>query len=194
MSVATPFKGGNHQAGLIAFQPQAARDAKFITHAASDVLAHVLEGRGRLRLGDTEMALEPGSVCHIPANTAHDFVAEGDAPLLLFYANVAYTWAAAPDARRVRFGADHGSATLANLQHDGRASLQIVGPGNLVFLVKGAAQTIKDRIAAAPFRLALMELAMAEAKDQAWPGVTVAPLAYEWPADQREAMRAMESQ
>ena len=169
MSVATPFTGGNHQAGLIAFQPQAARDAKFITHAASDVLAHVLEGRGRLRLGETEMALEPGSVCHIPANTA-------------------------PDARRVRFGADHGSATLANLQHDGRASLQVVGPGNLVFLVKGAAQTIKDRIAAAPFRLALMELATAEAKDQAWPGVTVAPLAFEWPADRREAMRAMESQ
>ena len=66
------------------------------------------------------------------------------------YANVAYTWAAAPDAGRVRFGADHGSATLANLQRDGRASLQIAAPGNLVFLVKGTARTLKDRIAAAP--------------------------------------------
>ena len=46
----------------------------------------MLEGRGRLRLGEAEIALEPGSVCHIPANTAHDFVAEGDAPLVLFYA------------------------------------------------------------------------------------------------------------
>jgi hypothetical protein len=108
------------------------------------------------------------------------------------YPNVAYTWAAAPDVGRVRFGADHGSATLANLQRDGRASLQIVAPGNLVFLVKGTARTLKDRIAAAPFRMALMELAVAEAKDQSWPGVTVAPLSYEWPADQREAMLRME--
>jgi quercetin dioxygenase-like cupin family protein len=86
MHVATAFKGGNYQAGLIAFQPRLAPDDKFITHTASDVLAHVLEGRGRLRLSETEFALEPGSVCHIPANTAHDFVAEGDTPLLLFYA------------------------------------------------------------------------------------------------------------
>ena len=86
MRVATPFKGGNYQAGLIAFQPRAALDDKFITHAASDVIAHVLEGRGRLRLSETEFALEPGSVCRIPANTAHDFVAEGDAPMVLFYA------------------------------------------------------------------------------------------------------------
>jgi Pyridoxamine 5'-phosphate oxidase len=108
------------------------------------------------------------------------------------YPNLAYTWAAAPDARRVRFGADHGSATLANLQRDGRASLQFVGPGNLAFLVKGAARTIKDRIAAAPFRIALMEIVVAEAKDQSWPGVTVSPLTYEWPADRREAMLEME--
>ena len=86
MRVATPFRGGNYQAGLIVFQPQTAPDDEFITHAASDVVAHVLEGQGRLRLGEAEIALEPGSVCHIPANTAHDFVAEGDAPLVLFYA------------------------------------------------------------------------------------------------------------
>lgn len=108
------------------------------------------------------------------------------------FANVAYTWAAAPDARRVRFGADHGSATLANLQRDGRAALQIVAAGNLAFLVKGPARTIKERIAAAPFRIALMEMEVVEAKDQAWPGVTVAPLAYQWPPEQREAMLAME--
>ena len=117
------------------------------------------------------------------------------------FPNAAYTWAAAPDARRVRFGADHGSATLANLQRDGqapnwgyrgRAALEIVGPGNLVFLVKGAARPLKDRIAAAPFRIMLMEIAVAEVKDQAWPSVTVAPLAYEWPKEHREAMQAME--
>ena len=108
------------------------------------------------------------------------------------YPNAAYTWAAAPDARRVRFGADQGSATLANLQRDGRASLQIVAPGNGVFLVKGTTRILKDRLTAAPFRIALMEMAVAEARDQSWPGVTVTPLAYEWPADQREAMLMME--
>jgi pyridoxamine 5'-phosphate oxidase-like protein len=108
------------------------------------------------------------------------------------YPNVAYTWAAAPDTHRVRFGADHGSATLANLQRDGRAALAIIASGNLVFLVKGAARLLKDRIAAAPFRIALMEMAVTEAKDQAWPGVIVSPLAYDWPVDQREAMLKME--
>jgi len=116
------------------------------------------------------------------------------------FPNVAYTWAAAPDARRIRFGADHGSATLANLQRHGRAALQIaacappseVGPENLVFLVKGTTRMLRERIAAAPFRIALMEMVVTETKDQSWPGVIVAPLAYEWPADQREAMRAME--
>ncbi len=116
------------------------------------------------------------------------------------FPNVAYTWAAAPDARRVRFGADHGSATLANLQRDGRAALQIaacappsgVGSENLVFLLKGTTRMLRERIAAAPFRIALMEMVVTETKDQSWPGVIVAPLAYEWPADRREAMRAME--
>ena len=108
------------------------------------------------------------------------------------FPNVAYTWAAAPDARRIRFGADHGSATLANLQRDGRAALEFVGPGNLVFLVKGTTRMLQERIAAAPFRIALIEMVVTETKDQSWPGVIVAPLAYEWPEDQREAMRAME--
>ncbi len=125
-------------------------------------------------------------------------VLRAGAPALLLttgedgYPNVAYTWAAAPDASHVRFGADHGSATLANLQRDGRASLEVTGHGNLVYLVKGTARSVKDRIAAAPFRIALMEMTVAEAKDQSWPGVTVTPLAYEWPADQREAMLKME--
>jgi quercetin dioxygenase-like cupin family protein len=91
MRVATPFRGRNYQAGLVAFEPRATSDDKFITHVASDVLAHVLEGRGRLRLSESETALELGSVCHILANTAHDFVAEGDAPLVLFYAVIDHT-------------------------------------------------------------------------------------------------------
>ncbi len=120
------------------------------------------------------------------------------APVLLLtvgedgFSNVAYTWAAAPDAERVRFGADHGSTTLANLQRDGRAALEIAASGNLVYLVKGVTRTILDRIAAAPFRIALMEMVVSEVKDQSWPGVTVVPLGYDWPEDKREAMLKME--
>lgn len=108
------------------------------------------------------------------------------------YSNVAYGWIAAPEVKRVRFGADHGSATLANLQRDGRAALQIVGSDNLVFLVKGTARQIRERIAAAPMKIALWELRVLEAKDQSWPGVVPTPLAFEWPAEQREAMLKME--
>jgi quercetin dioxygenase-like cupin family protein len=86
MSAITPFRGEGYQAGLVAFRPLPAPDDEFIRHAASDVIAHVLDGRGRLRLSHSEIDLEPGMLCHIPAGTAHDFVAEGHSPLLLFYA------------------------------------------------------------------------------------------------------------
>jgi hypothetical protein len=133
---------------------------------------------------------------HLP-DKLFDYLRAG-APILLLtigedgFPNVAFTWAIAPDAHRVRFGADHGSVTLANLQREGRAALQIIGPTNLLFLVKGSARLIKERIAAAPFRIALMESALTEVKDQSFPGVNVAPLGYEWYADRREAMLAME--
>jgi len=51
------------------------------------------------------------------------------------FPNAAYTWAIAPAATTVRFGADYGSATLTNLEREQRASLQIIGQGNLVFLI-----------------------------------------------------------
>jgi len=86
MSAITPFRGEGYRAGLVSFQPLAAPDDRFITHAASDVIAHVLEGQGRLRLNHSEVDLEPDMLCHIPAGVAHDFVAEGHAPMLLFYA------------------------------------------------------------------------------------------------------------
>jgi hypothetical protein len=37
-----------------------------------------------------------------------------------------------------------------------------------------------------------MALNVSEVKDQSWPGVTVQPLGYQWPPEQREAMLAVE--
>ncbi len=122
----------------------------------------------------------------------------GGAPALMLsvgvngYPHAAYTWAAAPDPHRVRFGVDRGTTTSDNLHRNERAALQIIGPRGRLFIVKGPARLIKDEIAAAPFGLSMMELAVVEVKDQAWAGVTVAPLAYEWADGQRQTMPATE--
>ncbi len=108
------------------------------------------------------------------------------------FPNTAYTWVVAPDTVTIRFGADYGSTTLANLQREQRASLQIIGQGNLVYLIKGAVRQIKPQIEAAPFKIAMMALEISKAKDQSWPGVSVQPLAYEWSTDQQAEMLAME--
>jgi hypothetical protein len=78
------------------------------------------------------------------------------------------------------------------LEREQRAALQIINQENLIFLIKGAAVPVKLQLEAAPFKIALWALAVREVKDQAWPGVTVQPLGYEWPLEQREAMLAME--
>lgn len=124
---------------------------------------------------------------------------KGGAPAVLLtagadgYVSTAFTWAAAVDARRIRFGVDDGSSSLNNIRRGGQAALQLMGPNNLAFLVKGTAQRLKDRVAAAaPAPMMLFELQVAGAKDQAWPGVTVSPLAFEWPADKRAALEKME--
>ncbi len=88
MSAVTPFNFWNYQAGLVLFQPGQERDDKWITHTDAEVLCYVLEGQGRLRLQDEESTLTPGAICHIAGNTPHDFVAEGEAPLLMFYVTI----------------------------------------------------------------------------------------------------------
>jgi hypothetical protein len=109
------------------------------------------------------------------------------------YPTTAFTWAAAPDAKCIRFGVDDGSSSLDNIRRSGQAALQVLGPNNLAFLVKGTARRIKDRVAAAaPAPMMLFEMQVVGAKDQAWPGVTVSPLAFEWPADKRAALEKME--
>ncbi|HLW61342.1 MAG TPA: pyridoxamine 5'-phosphate oxidase family protein [bacterium] len=108
------------------------------------------------------------------------------------WGHAAMTWAAADDPQRVRFGVDHGSATLANLERDGRAALQIIGTDNILALIKGRARVRRARIAAAPFPMALWEIAVTEVKDQSWGPVVVAPLAYEWIGPEAATLRRIE--
>lgn len=122
------------------------------------------------------------------------------------WGHAAMTWAVAlapargaPAAARprapiwgVRFIADRGSATEANLARTGKAALQVIGRDDLVALIKGPARECRGRVAASPFAMAMWELAVAEIKDQAWPPVAVAPLAYEWRGPDAGALRAIE--
>ncbi len=109
------------------------------------------------------------------------------------YATSAYTWALAIDDKRLRFAVDVGGSSMTNLQRSGQASVQVIGPGDVSFLVKGKSRQVKDRIeAAAPYSIMIWEMDVMGAKDQSWTGVSTTALMYEWPAEQRDAMLAME--
>jgi Pyridoxamine 5'-phosphate oxidase len=108
------------------------------------------------------------------------------------WGHAAMTWAVAVAPDRVRFGVDHGSTTLANLERDGKAALQVIGPENILALIKGPARMRGARIAAAPFPIAMWEMAVAEVKDQSWGPVVVSPLTYGWTGPQADALRQVE--
>lgn len=109
------------------------------------------------------------------------------------WATSAYTWIVALDADRARFAVDEGGSTMVNLERAGQATLQVIGQGDISFIVKGRARRLEAKLdAAAPYVIQLWELEVAGAKDQSWPGVTTSALTYVWPAEQREAMLEME--
>ncbi|MCL0044572.1 pyridoxamine 5'-phosphate oxidase family protein [Dehalococcoidia bacterium] len=96
--------------------------------------------------------------------------------------NAVVTWAATNDVHVIRFGVDLGTATLKNIQRDGKVSLQIIGPDNVLFLVKGVARLVKDRLESIPppHLMCMMEICLVTIKDQSWIGVVVSPLDYQW--------------
>lgn len=71
--------------GLISFRPRRGSDPTQINHPDKDVICHVLRGRGRLRIHGKKISLEPGTICHIPKGTPHDFAAGKTRELVLFY-------------------------------------------------------------------------------------------------------------
>jgi mannose-6-phosphate isomerase-like protein (cupin superfamily) len=72
-------------AGLIEFRPRRDSDPRQINHRDKDVVCHVLKGRGRLRVDRRRILLRPGTICHIPKGTSHDFAAGKKRELVLFY-------------------------------------------------------------------------------------------------------------
>ncbi|MBI3001417.1 MAG: cupin domain-containing protein [Deltaproteobacteria bacterium] len=71
--------------GLISFRPRKDSDPKQIKHRDKDVLCHVVRGSGRLRVNGRRISLKPGTICHIPRGTPHDFAAGRKRELVLFY-------------------------------------------------------------------------------------------------------------
>ncbi len=109
------------------------------------------------------------------------------------YATSAYTWVVSLDKKRLRFGVDYGGSAMANIQRTSQVSLQIIGPGDVSYLIKGKSRQIKDRIdASEPASIMMFEMEVMGTKDQSWAGVSTTALMYQWPAEQREAMLRME--
>ncbi|HEY7712978.1 MAG TPA: cupin domain-containing protein [Candidatus Binatia bacterium] len=71
--------------GLIVFRSTKNSSPKQIKHADKDVVCHVVKGSGRLRVNGKRSSLRPGTICHIPKGTPHDFAAGTKGDLVLFY-------------------------------------------------------------------------------------------------------------
>ena len=140
--------------------------------------------------------MSPAITTKLPANLLK-YLAEGSPGILATrdeagWPHLVMTWIVARDERTVRFIADHNTTTSSNLERDNRASLQVIGPDNILFLIKGYSQHIRDRVSAASFAMMMMEMAVTEVKDQSWPIVEVSPLSYIWLSDKKHELAAME--
>ena len=62
----------------------------------------------------------------------------------------------------------------------------------MLFLIKGQAHFISDPIEMASLSVLIAEMSEMQIKDQSWKGVSVTPLAYQWPAGQSKRMEKME--
>jgi mannose-6-phosphate isomerase-like protein (cupin superfamily) len=79
------FEQKQFTSGLIAFKPANKANPKQISHDDQDVICQVLQGSGRLRIDGRRVRLAPGTLCHIPKRTPHDFAAARSEELVLFY-------------------------------------------------------------------------------------------------------------
>ena len=79
------FEQKQFTGGLIAFKPSKRANPKQISHDNQDVICQVLQGSGRLQVDGRRIRLGPGTLCHIPKRTPHDFAAARSGELVLFY-------------------------------------------------------------------------------------------------------------
>jgi quercetin dioxygenase-like cupin family protein len=79
------FEQKHFTSGLIAFKPAKKTNAQQISHEDQDVICQVLQGSGRLRIDGRRIPLDPGTLCHIPKRTPHDFAAARSGELVLLY-------------------------------------------------------------------------------------------------------------
>lgn len=82
---ASLVEGPRFSSGLISFKPGKDSDPRQIKHRDKDVICHVLRGSGRLRVNRRRIPLRPGTTCHIPKGTPHDFAAGKEGEMVLFY-------------------------------------------------------------------------------------------------------------
>lgn len=79
------FEQKQFTGGLITFKPAKKANPKQISHDNQDVICQVLQGSGRLKIDGRRIRLVPGTLCHIPKRTPHDFSAVRSGELVLFY-------------------------------------------------------------------------------------------------------------
>src|SRR6516164_8337900 len=85
--------------------------------------------------------------------------------------HAAFTWIGLGAGGRGRAVADSPSTSLTNVQANSRAALQIIGPDNLLFLLKGTATVAAYHEFSPALRFALLDVHITEVKDQSWPAV-----------------------
>lgn len=108
------------------------------------------------------------------------------------FPQTSFTWVTTNSIHLLRFGADHGSPTMANIDRSGLAAVQIVTDEGQPYLIKGVAVIVNSRIESAPFAMALAELEILEVLDQSWVGVSVNPFDYEWAPEDQDEMLEMQ--
>lgn len=108
------------------------------------------------------------------------------------YPRTSFTWVVTTAIHLLRFGADHDSTLLEDIERLGRVAVQIVTDEGQPYLIKGTARVVHDPIESAPFPMALIELDIEDVLDQSWVGVNVAPLRYEWAPERQEQMSEVE--
>ena len=108
------------------------------------------------------------------------------------FPHTSFTWVTTNSIHLLRFGADHGSPTIANIDRSGLAAVQIITDEGQPYLIKGVAAIAKTTIESAPFAMALAEIEILEVLDQSWIGVSVNPVDYEWAPEDQEQMLEMQ--